>query len=143
MWLTRLDPLGLRNLLKNNQNDFLDFLSLMCDNQNIRKKNMKYNLTILETDEGEKPFIDWLDKLDVKIQARINNRLSRIKIGNFGDFKSVGDKVFKLRFFFGSGYRIYYGIIEEKIVLILSGGDKDNQSRDIEKAKKLWATYLE
>ena len=104
---------------------------------------MQYKLTILETNEGEKPFIDWLDKLDIKTQARINNRLSRIKIGSFGDFKSVGDKVFELRFFFGSGYRIYYCIIEEKIVLILSGGNKDNQSRDIEKAKKLWATYLE
>ncbi len=103
---------------------------------------MQYELNILKTNEGKKPFVDWLEKLDIKTQARINNRLSRIKIGNFGDFKSIGDKIFELRLFFGPGYRIYYGITEEKIVLILSGGDKNNQSRDIEKAKKLWATYF-
>tara|TARA_B110000879_G_C11098145_1_gene481969 strand:- start:443 stop:775 length:333 start_codon:yes stop_codon:yes gene_type:complete len=104
---------------------------------------MQYELTILETNEGKTPFIDWLEKLDIKTQARINNRISRIKSGNFGDFKSIGDKVFELRLFFGSGYRIYYGIIEERIVLVISGGDKANQRRDIQKAKKLWATYFE
>jgi putative addiction module killer protein len=104
---------------------------------------MQYELTILETNEGKTPFIDWLEKLDIKTQARINNRISRIKSGNFGDFKSIEDKVFELRLFFGSGYRIYYGIIEERIVLAISGGDKANQRRDIQKAKKLWATYFE
>jgi len=103
---------------------------------------MQYELTLLETKEGAKPFVDWIEKLDIKTQARISNRLSRIKQGNFGDCKPIGEKFFELRLFFGSGYRVYYGILADKIVLIISGGDKSTQTKDIKKAKKLWATYF-
>lgn len=64
-------------------------------------------------------------------------RIDRIQNGNFGDFKSLGDDLFELRFFFGGGLRIYYTIRDRQIVLLLHGGDKTNQSRDIEKAKQM------
>jgi putative addiction module killer protein len=83
-------------------------------------------------------FIDWLNELrDVSARARIAKPIDRIALGNFGDTKPVGDNVNELRFTFGSGYRVYYIVKGEVVVLLLCGGDKSSQNRDIEKAKKL------
>jgi putative addiction module killer protein len=91
-------------------------------------------LEVRRTDE----FIDWLKDLrDVSTKARIAKRIDRIAEGNFGDTKSVGGTVSELRFTFGAGYRVYYTLMGEIVVILLCGGDKDSQSRDIEKAKKL------
>jgi putative addiction module killer protein len=91
-------------------------------------------IIVQRTDE----FIGWLRNLrDLSAKARIAQRIDRIAAGNFGDTKSVGDGVSELRFAFGPGYRIYYTMKGEVVVILLSGGDKDTQSRDIEKAKKL------
>jgi putative addiction module killer protein len=91
-------------------------------------------IIVQRTDE----FIGWLSNLrDLSAKARIAQRIDRIAAGNFGDTKSVGDGVSELRFAFGPGYRIYYTMKGEVVVILLSGGDKDTQSRDIEKAKKL------
>ncbi|WP_420641653.1 type II toxin-antitoxin system RelE/ParE family toxin [Candidatus Leptofilum sp.] len=68
-----------------------------------------------------------------KVLARIN----RVENGNFGDFKSLGDNLYELRFFFGGGLRIYYTIRDNRLVLLLRGGDKSKQSRDIEKARQM------
>ena len=57
--------------------------------------------------------------------------------GNLGDVKTVGKNLFEMRFFFGSGYRVYYTINGETLVLLLCGGDKSTQKKDIEKAKKI------
>ena len=57
--------------------------------------------------------------------------------GNLGDVKTVAQNLFEMRFFFGSGYRIYYTINGETVVLLLCGGDKSTQKKDIEKAKKI------
>ncbi len=57
--------------------------------------------------------------------------------GNLGDVKTVGQNLFEMRFFFGSGYRIYYTISDETLVLLLCGGDKSTQKKDIGKAKKI------
>ena len=59
------------------------------------------------------------------------------KTATFGDFKALGDNLFELRFFFGDGLRIYYTIRNQQIVLLLTGGSKSSQSRDIEKAKRM------
>ncbi len=104
---------------------------------------MNYKIDILETSNGVAPFVEWLETLDIKNQARINNRISRLKDGNFGDHCSVGDKIFELRFFFGPGYRVYYGLEDDKIVILISGGDKKSQKKDIKKAKELWNIYIE
>ena len=81
---------------------------------------------------------EWFNSLkDTKGKARINARLRRVELGNFGDAEPVGDNVSELRFFFGSGYRIYFIQHGDEIIVLLAGGDKSTQSKDIDKALKL------
>ena len=96
-------------------------------------------LEIFQTDE----FAKWLKRLrDADAKARINVRIRRISLtGNFGDAKPVGDGVFDLRIDYGPGYRVYYSQRESEIILLLVGGDKSSQQKDIYKAKKLNAGY--
>ncbi|WP_419814354.1 type II toxin-antitoxin system RelE/ParE family toxin [Glacieibacterium sp.] len=84
-------------------------------------------------------FTAWIDNLrDGAAKGRIARRLERLADGHFGDEKSVGDRVFELRFYFGPGYRIYFTRLSDgAIVLLLAGGDKDSQHRDIALAKRL------
>lgn len=83
-------------------------------------------------------FIDWLTELkDVRARARIAKRIDRIVQGNFGDAKSVGDGVSELRFSFGPGYRIYYIMRGNIVVILLCGGNKHSQARDIARAVML------
>jgi len=72
----------------------------------------------------------------------INVRLRRLSLGNKGDSEPVGDGILELRIDYGPGYRVYYKQVKNKIVILLCGGDKSTQSRDIEKAKKI-ASNLE
>lgn len=65
-----------------------------------------------------------------------------MRLGNLGDCKSIGDGVFELRISFGPGYRVYFGQDGPKVVVLLCGGDKRSQKRDIAKAKLLWMEYL-
>lgn len=83
-------------------------------------------------------FIDWLTALsDVHARARIAKRLDRLADGNFGDVKSVGAGVSELRFTFGPGYRVYYTVRSRVVVILLCGGDKQTQRRDIERAVEM------
>lgn len=83
-------------------------------------------------------FVDWLSELrDIPARARIAKRIDRIAQGNFGDAKSVGDGVSELRFTFGPGYRVYYTRCGDVVVILLCGGDKASQGRDIERAKAM------
>ena len=83
-------------------------------------------------------FDKWLKKLkDRSAKIRILARIDRVSHGNFGDIKEIDNPLTEMRFFFGSGYRIYYVIRENTIVLLLNGGDKDSQKKDIEKAKEI------
>jgi len=68
-------------------------------------------------------------------------RLNRIRLGNFGDCKSLGEGVMELRIDHGPGYRVYFGQVDRRIVLLLCGGDKSPQGRDMEKARGYWAGY--
>lgn len=89
-------------------------------------------------------FIEWLDNLkDMQSFALITKRLHRIVNGNLGDYKSVGNKIFELRINCGPGYRLYFIKKKDEIILLLIGGDKSTQKRDIEKAKALAAEYEE
>ena len=63
--------------------------------------------------------------------------------GNFNNYKSVGDGVFELRFFFGAGYRVYFAFDGENVILLLCGGDKSTQNDDIKKAKEYLKIYFE
>lgn len=93
------------------------------------------------TEQGICPFAEWLLSLDAETKRRIDVRISRVRSGNFGDHQSMGEGVYELRFFFGSGYRAYYAISERRVVLLLAGGDKKGQSKDIKEAKRLWRRY--
>lgn len=83
-------------------------------------------------------FRRWYDRLkDVRAQARIDARIRRVSLGNFGDAKSVGGGVSELRVPYGPGYRVYFVRRGDRIVLLLCGGDKSSQKRDIAEAKAL------
>jgi len=80
----------------------------------------------------------WYARLkDIRAKTRIAVRIRRMQLGLIGDAKSVGDGVSELRFDFGPGYRVYYTERGSEIVILLAGGDKSTQERDIKKAKKL------
>ncbi len=99
-------------------------------------------LIIYETEQGEAPFSEWLDSLrDRLARARIRKRLSRVELGNLGDYKAVGEGVYELRIDYGPGYRVYYANIDLIIILLLFGGDKDTQEKDIEQAKQFWNDF--
>jgi putative addiction module killer protein len=94
------------------------------------------------TRDGKIPFEEWFLSLGVeRLQNRIESRLLRVKNGNLGDYKSVGGGVCELRIDFGSGYRIYFGQDGKTIILLLCGGDKSTQAKDIAKAKVYWSDY--
>jgi putative addiction module killer protein len=96
----------------------------------------KKDLIIYQTKNGKEPFQDWRKNLRDKVTlARIDRRLEYVAQGNYGDYKAVGDGVYELRFFFGSGYRVYFAKDGDTVVLLLYGGDKGSQSKDITKAK--------
>ena len=80
-------------------------------------------------------FANWLSKLrDVRARARIAMRLDRLRDENMGDFKSIGDGVYELRIDYGPGYRVYFTWRRKTLVLLLCGGDKASQARDIARA---------
>lgn len=91
---------------------------------------------------GREPFTEWIEGLrDRRGRAIIKARLDRLRLGDLGRHKSVGDGVIELKIDFGPGYRVYFGKIRETVVLLLCGGDKGSQDRDIERAKKYFRDY--
>ncbi|MDR1015267.1 MAG: type II toxin-antitoxin system RelE/ParE family toxin [Coriobacteriales bacterium] len=96
-------------------------------------------MDVRRTDE----FADWLKRLrDADARARINLRIDRIEMtGNFGDAESVGDGVSELKVDCGPGYRLYFAYRGKEVILLLAGGDKSSQQRDIGKARKLNEEY--
>jgi putative addiction module killer protein len=99
-------------------------------------------LLIYENEQGKSPFLDWLDSLPDRLaRARIRKRLGRVELGNFGDYKSVGEGVYELRIDYGPGYRVYYGEVDSTIILLLCAGDKNTQVKDIGLAKQFWNDF--
>jgi len=93
-----------------------------------------------QTAAGKRPFADWLLGLsDRNARARIEARLARVAVGNLGDVEAVGDGVLELRIDWGPGYRVYFTRLGQVIVLLLCGGGKRTQQKDIDRAKD----YLE
>jgi len=91
---------------------------------------------------GKDLFGDWLDSLkDVMARAAVLKRIDRVEEGNFGDQRHVGAGVQELRIHYGPGYRVYYGEDGPKVILLLCGGDKKTQKRDILLARRLWLEY--
>jgi putative addiction module killer protein len=95
-----------------------------------------------QTAAGKVPLIEWLDELrDPVTRARIVARLDRLKAGLLGDWKFIGDGVFELRVDVGPGFRVYYGQAGKTLILLLCGGDKRTQTKDIENAHAYWKDY--
>ena len=95
------------------------------------------------TDElGISPYAKWLSSIrDSRAKARIMMHVDRMELGLFGDSESIGEGLSELRIHYGPGYRVYYGKAEKHHYLLLCGGDKSTQSRDIKRAKAHWQDY--
>ncbi len=91
---------------------------------------------------GKDVFGAWLNGLkDISGRAIILRRLDRVEEGHFGDHRSIGGGVWDIRIHYGPGYRVYYGEDGPRVVLLLCGGDKGTQKKEIRKAQALWAEY--
>lgn len=81
------------------------------------------------------------DLKDLTTVRRIQAHLAGVSAGNLGDVKSVGEGVSELRLAFGPGYRVYFGAVGDELIILLCGGDKSSQDKDIKKAKEFWSNY--
>ena len=99
--------------------------------------------TVLEylTADGVSPFTKWRARLDVQARRRIDGVIERFYDGNLGDHKGVGEGVVETRIDTGPGYRVYYGRDGHALVILLAGGSKKTQAKDIEAAKDRWKDY--
>ena len=101
-----------------------------------------HEVEVYQTEEGRSPFSEWIRNLrDRTARARIRTRLARLRLGNFGDTNSLGGGLHELRIDHGPGYRAYFGRTGDRLVLLLCGGTKRTQSRDIEQARTYWRDY--
>lgn len=101
-----------------------------------------FQLEYYQHENGQVPFRDWLHRLrDRQAVERIRARLTRVRAGNFGTIRALGDGVIELKIDHGPGYRLYYAMSGKAIVLLLVGGDKSTQPKDIETAKQYWKDY--
>ncbi len=99
------------------------------------------DVRIYATAAGTEPYTEWERRLrDRMARARIRARIARLRLGQFGDAKRVGE-VFELRIDVGPGYRVYYGREGDALVILLFGGDKGSQERDIKRAEAYWRDY--
>lgn len=94
-----------------------------------------------EDTAGHSPFSAWFAGLDVAAAAKVTVAVARIEQGNLSNAKGVGEGVLEYRLDFGPGYRVYFGRDGDVLVILLAGGTKKRQQRDIETAKARWADY--
>lgn len=94
------------------------------------------------TADGSAPFSEWLDELpDGMARVRISKRLIRLRAGLMGDWKAVGGGVIELREDYGPGYRVYCARHGSALIVLLAGGDKRTQQKDIEHAQNYWQDW--
>ena len=91
--------------------------------------------------DGRSPFEGWFSSLDPTARAKITVAIARLEQGNLSKVKGVGEGVLEYRINFGPGYRVYFGRDGETLVILLTGGTKKRQQRDIQTAIGLWADY--
>jgi len=114
----------------------LDIDSFINDNMRV------YEIRHYLAQTGKDLFMEWRRKIrNTKAAIAIDRRINRIELGNFGDHKFCRDEVWELRIDVGPGYRVYYAVIENQVVLLLCGGDKRTQDADIDRACEYWADW--
>lgn len=102
----------------------------------------EYSLRYYLAANGKRPFAEWLCSLpDRNGAARVQVRLERLRLGNFGDVRSLGKGLSELRIDAGPGYRVYFLVEARLVVVLLCGGDKTTQQRDIRRAREYLVDY--
>ena len=105
-------------------------------------ENYQRRIGFYQTERGQQPVTEWLDNLrDRKGRAQIRSKMDRLNLGNCGGCKSLGGGLYELRIDFGPGYRVYFADAGNLIILLLCGGDKSTQEKDIEVARKYLSDY--
>jgi putative addiction module killer protein len=95
-----------------------------------------------QTAAGSKPCFEWMEGLDRRVQLRIQGFIDRVAAGGAqNNIRPLGDGVSEIKMNFGPGYRVYFGQVGDVILLLLMGGDKSSQFRDIRQAKEYWRAY--
>jgi putative addiction module killer protein len=103
-----------------------------------------FKVLIYRSADGREPFAEWFESIrDPSNQDRIDVRLRRMELGNLGDHRAVGEGVCELRLHFGPGYRVYFAREGDTVILLLLGGDKSSQTKDIAKAQEYWRRHKE
>ncbi len=104
--------------------------------------NYPYTISYYLTERSGKPFKEWLGGVkDITARQKVRIRLDRVRLGNLGNNRSAGEGVYELRIDYGPGYRVYYGLKQKTVVLLLPGGDTSSQKKDIAQAKVYWQDY--
>ena len=91
--------------------------------------------------KGRSAYARWFNRLNAAAAAKVTTALVRMEQGNFSTTKGIGEGILECRIDFGPGYRIYFGRDGDALVILLGGGTKKRQQKDIETAKKLWKEY--
>lgn len=104
---------------------------------------MEFVVEVYVEDKERCPYEDWLAGLDSPMRQKMHMKLARVALGNFGLCKSLSGKLYELKIDAGPGYRIYFALIGVAKILVLLGGSKRAQQRDIEKAKKFLKDFQE
>lgn len=105
-------------------------------------ESFPYTLIYYLTEAGGKPFNEWLNGLqDITARQKIRIRLDRVRLGNLGKNRSLGEGVHELKIDYGPGYRVYYAIEKKTVILLLMGGDKSSQDKDIALVQKYWQDH--
>ena len=94
---------------------------------------------VLTLHDGKCPFEEWFSSLkDLSTRLRISARITRVQNGNLGDVRSIGAGIHEIRLDFGPGYRIYFALVGRVVIVLVAGGDKSTQDRDIQTSQRLW-----
>jgi len=95
-----------------------------------------------KTAKGRAPYIEWFESLEDRVQYTIDNYLHRILFGGSKkNVKHIFDEIYEIKIHIGPGHRIYFAKVDESVILLITGGDKRTQNRDIEKAIEYWRDY--
>lgn len=107
-------------------------------------QSFPYEVEYYVTVTGKRPFQEWLESLrDVNGRAKVRIRLDRARLGNLADHKHVDAGVWEMRIDYGPGYRVYFAKDGDRLLLLLIGGDKDTQGKDIKTAVSYWRDHQE